>query len=153
MMHWSPPKGSCKRVFVFIVATFKFHLTIYFDLKVTISPPYFEALYCFICGRREVAVARYRMICLVLVNSNYSLCRVEPVAQFPAKCLTLLLFLHHCLSVRCWAAVALCYGLAIFHVFLKWNVHFQTFILVNACQSGDITKCLAFLFVDHFKWN
>ena len=29
-------------------------------------PPYFEALYCFICGRRRVAVPRYRMICLVL---------------------------------------------------------------------------------------
>ena len=28
--------------------------------------PYFEAVYCFICGRRRVAVARHRMICLVL---------------------------------------------------------------------------------------
>ena len=28
--------------------------------------PYFEAVYCFICGRQRVAVARYRMICLVL---------------------------------------------------------------------------------------
>ena len=33
---------------------------------VTPPPPYFEAVYCFICGRRRVAVARYRMICLVL---------------------------------------------------------------------------------------
>ena len=32
-------------------------------------PPSFEAVYCYICGRRGVAVARYRMICLVLVNS------------------------------------------------------------------------------------
>ena len=31
-------------------------------------PPYFEAVNCFICGRRRVAVARYRMICLVLIN-------------------------------------------------------------------------------------
>ena len=30
-------------------------------------PPYFEAVYCFICGHRRVAVARYRMICLVLL--------------------------------------------------------------------------------------
>ena len=30
--------------------------------------PYFKAVYCFICGRRRVAVARYRMICLVLVE-------------------------------------------------------------------------------------
>ena len=28
-------------------------------------PPYCEAVYCFICGRRRVTVARYRMICLV----------------------------------------------------------------------------------------
>ena len=27
---------------------------------------YFEVVYCFTCGRRRVAVARYRMICLVL---------------------------------------------------------------------------------------
>ena len=30
-------------------------------------PPYFEAEYCLFCGRRRVAVARYRMICLVPV--------------------------------------------------------------------------------------
>ena len=29
-------------------------------------PPYFEAVYCFICGRRRVAVVQYRMISLVL---------------------------------------------------------------------------------------
>ena len=29
-------------------------------------PPYFEAEYCLFCGRRRVAVARNRMICLVL---------------------------------------------------------------------------------------
>ena len=29
-------------------------------------PPYFEAEFCLFCGRRRVAVARYRMICLVL---------------------------------------------------------------------------------------
>ena len=32
-------------------------------------PPYFEAVYCFICGRLRVAVARYRMICLVLFQN------------------------------------------------------------------------------------
>ena len=30
--------------------------------------PYFEAVYCFTCGRRRVAVARYRMICLVFLK-------------------------------------------------------------------------------------
>ena len=33
----------------------------------TTPPPYFEAEYCLFCGRRRVAVARYRMICLVLL--------------------------------------------------------------------------------------
>ena len=28
--------------------------------------------------------------------------------------------------------------LAIFHVFVKWNAHFQTYLLVNTCQSGVI---------------
>ena len=33
-----------------------------------VTPPrYFEAEYCLFCGRRRVAVARYRMICLVHV--------------------------------------------------------------------------------------
>ena len=31
-------------------------------------PPYFEAVYYFICGRQRVAFARYRMICLVLID-------------------------------------------------------------------------------------
>ena len=35
-------------------------------------PPYLEAEYCLFCGRRRVAVARYRMICLVSVL-NYTL--------------------------------------------------------------------------------
>ena len=34
-------------------------------------PPYFEAEYCLLCGRRRVAVARYRIICLVLVYKKY----------------------------------------------------------------------------------
>ena len=34
-----------------------------------VTPPsYFEAVYCFMCGRRRVVVARYRMICLVLMT-------------------------------------------------------------------------------------
>ena len=34
-------------------------------------PPYFEAEYCLFCGRRRVAVARYRMICLVLITISF----------------------------------------------------------------------------------
>ena len=35
-----------------------------------VSHSSFEAVYCFICSRRRVAVARYRMNCLVLTNST-----------------------------------------------------------------------------------
>ena len=34
-------------------------------LLVLYPPPHFEAEYCLFCGRRRVAVARYRIICLV----------------------------------------------------------------------------------------
>ena len=44
-------------------------LAIYQNQYHTYTSP-FEAVYCFICGRRRVAVARYRIICLVLVNSH-----------------------------------------------------------------------------------
>ena len=37
-------------------------------------PSFWAAVYCFICGRRRVAVARYRMICLVLIpRTNFYL--------------------------------------------------------------------------------
>ena len=36
-----------------------------YDVFVSYVPPSFEAVYCFICGRRRVVVVRYRMICLV----------------------------------------------------------------------------------------
>ena len=37
-----------------------------------VTPPsYFEAEYCLFGGRRRVAVARYRMICLVLAQTNF----------------------------------------------------------------------------------
>ena len=39
-----------------------------YDFPVGFVPPSFEAVYCYICGRRRVGVARY--LCLVLVNSN-----------------------------------------------------------------------------------
>ena len=34
------------------------------------NPLWFEAVYCFICGHRRVAVTRYLMICLVLHNTS-----------------------------------------------------------------------------------
>ena len=39
-----------------------------FTLVVYVSHKVNEAEYCLFCGRRRVAVARYRMICLVLVT-------------------------------------------------------------------------------------
>ena len=48
---------------------------------------------------------------------------------------------YHFSSLRCWAAVTLCCGIAIFHVFGKYYARFQTFLLVYTCQSGDITLC------------
>ena len=43
-----------------------------------------KAMYCFICGRRRVGVARYRMICLVLPDSSINLKRKDkyPIFQF-----------------------------------------------------------------------
>ena len=41
-----------------------------YDVPVGYVSPYFETVYCFICGRRRVAVARYWIICLVLLNSH-----------------------------------------------------------------------------------
>ena len=74
-------------------------------------PPYFEAEYCLFCGRRRVAVARYRMICLVLhtcihngmIHFDYrNLCRNQ-----------LLLFSHHVIydALATWSAnVDMYYG-------------------------------------------
>ena len=45
-----------------------------YDVPVGFVPPsYFEAEYCLFCGRRRVAVARYRMICLVLICISVSI--------------------------------------------------------------------------------
>ena len=42
-----------------------------YDVPVgVVPPPYFEAEYCLFCGRQRVAVARYRMICLVLLKKQ-----------------------------------------------------------------------------------
>ena len=47
-------------------------LSKFYDVPIGLitPPPYFEAVNGFIFGRRRVAVARYRMICLVLLNSH-----------------------------------------------------------------------------------
>ena len=104
-------------------------------------PPYIEAGYCLFCGRRRVAVARYRMICLVLVNSHL----------FPLPCgagnavpregfdLSVIILASLLVFPMLGCRHSLLRLLAIFQVFVKWNAHFQTFLLVNTCQSGVIT--------------
>ena len=106
------------------------------------TPPLnFEAEYCLFCGRRRVAVARYRMICLVLVNSHL----------FPLPCgagnavpregfdLSVIILASLLVFPMLGCRHSLLRLLAIFHVFVKWNAQFQTFLLVNTCQSGVIT--------------
>ena len=44
-----------------------------------VTPPYFEAEYCLFFGRRRVAVARYRMICLVLDRHVSNGKRTNPI--------------------------------------------------------------------------
>ena len=39
-----------------------------YDVPVGFVSPSFETMYCYICGRRRVVVALYRMICLVLIS-------------------------------------------------------------------------------------
>ena len=39
-----------------------------YDVPVGFYPPSFDAVFCYICGRRRVASARYLMICLALIN-------------------------------------------------------------------------------------
>ena len=92
-------------------------------------------------GRRRVAVARYRIICLVLVNSHL----------FPLPCgagnavpregfdLSVIILASLLVFPMLGCRHSLLRLLAIFHVFVKWNAHFQTFLLVNTCQSGVIT--------------
>ena len=41
-----------------------------YEVPVGFVPPSFEDVYCHICSRRRVALARYRMICLVLVRQE-----------------------------------------------------------------------------------
>ena len=41
-----------------------------------VKPSSFEAVYCYICIRRRVAVARYRMFCLNIVMVNDTFCEL-----------------------------------------------------------------------------
>ena len=47
-----------------------------------VNPPYFEAEYCLFCGRRRVAVARYRMICIVSVGIGTFVIGLGQISSF-----------------------------------------------------------------------
>ena len=49
-------------------------LSNYVPVSFVTPPPCFEVVYCFICGRRRVAVARYWMICLLLSIAKHIKC-------------------------------------------------------------------------------
>ena len=91
------------------------------------------------CGRLRVAVARYRMICLVLVNSHLFPLPCGAGSAVPREGFDLSVIILASLLVfpMLGCRHSLLRLLAIFHVFVKWNAHFQTFLLVNTCQSGD----------------
>ena len=65
-----------------------------YDVPVCFAVLSIEAVYYFICGRRRVAVARYRMICLVLILELFKdFCefrrvavRMEPIHLYVRKC-------------------------------------------------------------------
>ena len=59
-------------------------------------PPSFEAVYCYICGCRRVAVARYRMIFFVLVNSHLFLLPCGAGKRYYSCIIS---------HFQCWAAV------------------------------------------------
>ena len=46
-------------------------LSTLYDVPVGFASPSFEPMYCYICGRRRLAVAGYRMICLVLSDIGF----------------------------------------------------------------------------------
>ena len=58
-----------------------------YDVPVDFVPPFlsFETVYCFIWGRRRVAVAWYRMICIVLKTlrvCNFAKCEEKCMKQY-----------------------------------------------------------------------
>ena len=50
-------------------------------------PPYFETVYCFICGRRRMSVAGYRMICLVLSRKCSIVMQIDIWFSFRSRAL------------------------------------------------------------------
>ena len=72
-------------------------------LLVLYPPPYFEAEYCLFCGRRRVAVARYRMICLVLYKQWRLACvQHGRYANFPSgNNFSICCIFHKYFVIRC----------------------------------------------------
>ena len=88
-----------------------------------------------------MAVARYRMICHVLVNSHlFPLpCGTGSAVSREGFDLRVIILASLLVFPMLGCRHSLLRLQAIFHAFVKWNAHFLTFLLVNTCQSGDIT--------------
>ena len=92
--------------------------------------PYFEAEYCLFCGRRRVANARYRMICLVLVNSHLFPLPCGAGSAAPREGFDLSVIILASLFFRCWAAVTFCYGSKLYLMFCQVEC---TFSNISTC--------------------
>ena len=89
-----------------------------------------------------MAVARYRMICLVLVNSNLFPLPCGAGNAVPRERFDLSVIILASLLVFSDVGLPSLFVTALSNIscfFVKWNAHFQTFLLVNTCQSGVIT--------------
>ena len=110
-----------------------------------VPPPYFEAEYCLFCGRRRVAVARYRMICLVLFSEGHLKITCFNLALIVMEEVVILLYLY--LSPRLSNKIFMWFTHHIFSIFVKenptitslfwhfWNITFQ--ILKLLCLAKD----------------
>ena len=87
-----------------------------------------------------MAVARYRMICLVLVNSHLFPLPCGAGSAVPREGFDLSVIILASLLVfpMLGCRHSLLRLLAIFHVFVKWNAQFLTFLLVNTCSRGTL---------------
>ena len=107
-----------------------------------VMSPHFEATCCFLCGRRRVAVARYRVICLVLLkNANFAACFLKKnrlklsfniIFQNSTSVLTLITYLFIEYSVFVHLVTDTC------KILEMCNFH-GAFATGVACQQGTLT--------------
>ena len=137
-----------------------------YDVPVGFVSPLFWAVYCYICGRRRMAVARYRMICLVHANFRFSGPRMSKVVLL---CLcdicsvSDLLNLYFTLKVKCCFCSVNCSsgetvmvtrvvgGIMIPTLFACWKINTSLFFQAFYC-SYFFLLFLLFLFWSYFSY-